>query len=54
MSDGGGMLLLESFEAAIKRKASKIYGEISGFGIASDAFHALRPTDNGVGLIKAI
>ena len=54
MSDGGGMLLLESLDCAIKRKAEKIYGEIAGFGIASDAFHALRPTDSGVGLIKAI
>ena len=54
LSDGGGMLLLESLECATKRKAEKIYGEIAGFGIASDAFHALRPTDSGVGLIKAI
>jgi 3-oxoacyl-(acyl-carrier-protein) synthase len=48
------MMLLESLEAATKRNAPKIYGEVAGFGIASDAFHALRPTDSGVGLIKAI
>ena len=48
------MILLESLEAAQKRKAKKIYGEISGFGVTSDAYHALRPTDSGVGLIKAI
>lgn len=48
------MLLLESLDEVKKRKAVKIYGEISGFGVASDAYHALRPTDSGVGLIKAI
>ena len=48
------MLLLESLHSARKRKAEKIYGEIVGFGTASDAYHALRPTDSGVGLIKSI
>lgn len=54
LSDGGGMILLESLEVATQRKAAKIYGEIVGFGMASDAYHALRPTESGVGLIKAI
>ncbi len=54
LSDGGGMILLESLESAKSRKAKNIYAEISGFGITCDAYHILRPTDTGVGLIKAI
>jgi len=54
LSDGGGMIVLESLEIAKKRKARNIYAEICGFGMTCDAHHILRPTDSGVGLIKAI
>ena len=47
-------MFLESLELAKKRKAKNIYAEIAGFGMTCDAYHILRPTDSGVGLIKAI
>lgn len=54
ISDGGALVLLESEESAKKRSAEAVYGEIAGFNMNCDAFHALRPTDSGVGLISAI
>ena len=53
MSDGGAVLVLENLEMAKKRGAT-IYCEIVGFQQNTDAFHILRPTDNGIGLFKAI
>ena len=55
ISDGGALLMLETEESAAKRGAlDKAYGEIGGFNMNCDAFHALRPTSTGVGLISAI
>lgn len=54
ISDGGGALILESLESAIKRKAPHIYCEIGGYSENCDAFHILRPTADGIGLFKAI
>lgn len=53
MSDGGGILVLQSLESALQR-GSPIYCEVSGFSMNTDAYHILRPTDNGIGLYKAI
>lgn len=53
MSDGGAILILEKLESALERGA-KIYCEIGGYSMNTDAFHILRPTDNGIGLFKAI
>lgn len=53
MSDGGGVLILESLESAQKRGA-EIYCEVAGFSQNTDSFHILRPTDNGIGIYKAI
>lgn len=53
MSDGAGVLILERLETAIERGA-RIYCEVGGFSMNTDAFHILRPTDNGIGLFKAI
>lgn len=47
-------MLLESEDSVNKRGAGLVYGEIAGFNMNCDAFHALRPTDSGVGLISAI
>lgn len=54
LSDGGAMILLETEEAALKRNAPQIYGEVSGYGQTNDAYHILKPHDNGLGILAAI
>jgi 3-oxoacyl-[acyl-carrier-protein] synthase II len=51
LGDGAGALVLEEYEHA-RRRGAKIYGEIIGFGMSSDAFHITRPS--GVGAQRAI
>ena len=46
LGEGSGVLFLESLESAIKRGA-KIYAELAGFGMSSDAFHMTAPDVNG-------
>jgi nodulation protein E len=46
LGEGGAMLILESLNSAQKRGA-KIYGEIIGFGMSSDAGHITKPNQVG-------
>ena len=48
LSDGAGVLVLEELEHAEKRGA-KIYAELIGFGMNSDAYHMTSPSENGQG-----
>lgn len=46
LGEGGAMLVLETLEAAQARGA-KIYGELVGFGMSSDAHHLTQPSIEG-------
>ena len=47
VSEGAGILALESLESAIKRKVH-IYAEILGYGLSCDAGHMTQPSVDGV------
>ncbi|BAP58809.1 beta-ketoacyl-ACP synthase II [Candidatus Tachikawaea gelatinosa] len=53
LSDGAGVIVLEEFEHAKKRNA-KIYAELVGFGMSSDAYHITTPSINGKGAILSM
>src|SRR4030042_4791478 len=55
VAEGSGILILESLENALNRKAP-IYAEILGYGLSCDAQHMTQPSVEGVSqcMIKAI
>lgn len=48
MGEGAGIMILESLDSALKRKA-KIYAELVGYGMTSDAYHITTPALGGEG-----
>lgn len=48
LSDGAGVLLLEELEHA-KARGAKIYAELAGSAMNSDAYHMTSPSPNGEG-----
>lgn len=48
MGEGAGVVILESLDYAKKRKA-KIYAEVAGYGMTSDAYHITSPAPGGEG-----
>ncbi|WP_188472208.1 beta-ketoacyl-ACP synthase II [Hafnia psychrotolerans] len=53
LGDGAGIMILEEYEHA-KKRGAKIYAEIVGFGMSSDAYHMTSPPEDGAGAALAM
>jgi len=53
LSNGSGALLLENMETA-RRRGARIYAELSGAGICSEAYNIVAPEPSGIGIAQCM
>lgn len=53
LGEGGGTLILEEYEHA-KARGAKIYAEVVGGGMSSDAYHMTAPHPDGIGVERVM